>query len=178
LSLHANAETGGADTGAIGQSLSRYLPAGSQVRKLSPRTKPPEQEGDEFDEELELLPREAREVIESFVGNDELLRLQLEIEWGQHPVHAAKWKGLHGVQEIKVFDDGRILFVELPSSEPIPDSIRELAAGASVEALLLQVWAVIDIADPTRHELYLTTGDPLEAISIARSHQDAGSEPD
>ncbi len=149
----------------------RDLPDGSEhERFFDPRrrllfevTKPPELDGDEFAEELATLPEGARAVIESYVGDRQLLRLQREIEWGEFPVHAAKWRGPYGVQEVKVFDDGRILFLELPRSERIPDWLRRLA-GADVEVMFIQAWSVRPAGGP--RQLFLSTGLPVEPNAL------------
>ncbi len=98
----------------------------------------PEQEDEAVRESLEDLSALARQTLIRHLAGADPVRIEAEVEWGVR-VHAVKWVGPEGGQEIKVLEDGRTLFLELPKTEPIPPPVRVLLeAGGEVEALLLE----------------------------------------
>lgn len=76
-------------------------------------------------EEMTALPVQVRTTIERETGGAEITGLEAGNEWG-HTVHAASWDAPDGRRDVKVLDDGQVLYVELPTG-PVPSRVAELA---------------------------------------------------
>lgn len=75
-------------------------------------------------ETVDDLPAVVRSTVERETGGAELTRVQKENEWG-NVVHAASWQAADGPREVKVLEDGQVLYTELPTG-PLPSRVATL----------------------------------------------------
>lgn len=70
------------------------------------------------------LPAAVRATLDKKTGGAELTGLHVEKEWGR-TVHAASWHAADGPREIKILEDGRILYLELTTG-PLPAGVAAM----------------------------------------------------
>ncbi len=75
-------------------------------------------------EEVSHLPAAVRATLDRETGGAELTGLQTENEWG-HTVHAASWQAADGPREIKILENGQVLYTELPTGH-VPAAVEKL----------------------------------------------------
>ncbi|MBZ0112241.1 MAG: hypothetical protein K8J08_07275 [Thermoanaerobaculia bacterium] len=99
-------------------------------------------------------PAEARIRIEQLSHGAPILSLREEAEWGE-TIIAASWNPGDGLVEAKVLADGRVLYWELPTTEPIPRAVSAQPSDDPPEALLLEAFS---FTMGTEESVYHSTG--------------------
>jgi len=75
-------------------------------------------------ETLSDLPDVVRVTLETETGGAKLTGLQMENEWGQ-TIHAASWNAADGPREVKILENGHVLYLELPTG-PLPARVAAM----------------------------------------------------
>ncbi len=86
---------------------------------------------------LAELPEKIQLLLSCMLDGESPTAVLREKEWGRS-VLAVKWVGQHGKQEIKMLDDGTLLYLELPAGQSVPEAVRSMMApNSEIEALRL-----------------------------------------
>lgn len=80
---------------------------------------------------MDELSSRVRETILSETGGAEILRLQQEEEWG-HRVFSAAWRTPEGRREVKVLENGNVLYLEMPLGV-LPAKISAMVGEGDVD---------------------------------------------
>ncbi len=83
-------------------------------------------------EAISDLPAPVRATLDHETGGAEPTSLRVEEEWGQ-TVHAASWHAGDGRREVKILEDGRVLYLELPTG-PVPARVAALITEGAGQA--------------------------------------------